>query len=69
MWEGAISQNGLVHEVQIYKHKHGDLNRRSCGTRSDKQIGKKILHVYMDFFFFLFIYLFIYLFYFILFIF
>ena len=31
-----------------------ELNRCSSGTRSDKQIERKILHVHMDLFFFFF---------------
>ena len=58
LWEGAIAQNGCVHDVQIYTGKHGGSERCSSGTRSDKQIERKILHVYMDLFFFFFFFFF-----------
>ena len=52
VWEGAIAKNGYVHEVQIYTGKHGGAEQCSSGTGSGKQIEWKILHVYMDLFFF-----------------
>ena len=50
MWEGAIVQNGLVHEVQIYKDKQGIRTGALVVQDLTKQKERKILHVYIDFF-------------------
>ena len=43
-----------MHGVQILQANTGEQNRCSNGTRSDKQIERKTLHVNMDLFFFFF---------------
>ena len=70
MLEGAIAQNGCVHEFHIYTGKHRGLLGGGGGVggggeervleryRPDKQIIRKILHVYMNLFFFFFFFFF-----------
>ena len=50
MREVAIAQNGCVHKFRFIPANTGEQN--GCSSGSSKQIERKILHVYMDLFFF-----------------
>ena len=60
MWEGAIAKMTVCMKFRVTPSNMGwgegwggdvEAERASSGTRSEKQIERKILHVYMDLFF------------------